>query len=107
MKIIIIPWYQAVEFEPEEGAVRAQILEPIKVVAHRKPEKIYKIGDGSYTFDMGQNYAGWSRLKVKGPGGTKIRMVHAELLHDDHTVNQISLRGMRATDTYILKGEGG
>ncbi len=106
MKIIIIPWYQAVEFEPEEGAVRAQILEPIKVVAHRKPEKIYKIGDGSYTFDMGQNYAGWSRLKVKGPGGTKIRMVHAELLHDDHTVNQISLRGMRATDTYILKGEG-
>ncbi|MCI8466048.1 MAG: family 78 glycoside hydrolase catalytic domain [Lachnospiraceae bacterium] len=100
------PWYQAVEFEPEEGTIRAQILEPIKVVAERKPEKIYKIGDGSYTFDMGQNYAGWSRLKVRGERGTKIRMVHSELIHDDHTVNQISLRGMRATDTYILKGEG-
>lgn len=101
-----VPWYQAVEFEPEPGEVKAQYLEPIKVVAYREPEKIYQLPDGSYTFDMGQNFSGWSRLKIKGPKGLSIKMLHAELMHDDHTVNQLSLRGVRATDTYILKGEG-
>lgn len=101
-----VPWYQAVEFEPEAGKVRAQYLEPIKVVAYRKPEKIYKIEDGSYTFDMGQNFAGWSRLQIEGTRGQEIKLVYAELIYDDYRVNQLSIRGMRATDTYILKGEG-
>ncbi|WP_283682817.1 alpha-L-rhamnosidase [Parablautia sp. Marseille-Q6255] len=99
-------WFDAVEFEPEEGEVRAQCLEPIRVVKTMKPAKIYEIADGSYTFDMGQNFAGWARLRVCGERGTKIRLVYSELEYADHTVNQISLRHVRATDTYVLRGEG-
>ena len=98
-------WFEAVEFEPEEGEVRAQYLEPIRVVRLIKPTKIHRIADGSYTFDMGQNFAGWARLKITGKAGTKITLVYSELEFEDHIVNQISLRNMRCTDTYILKGE--
>lgn len=99
-------WFDAVEFEPETGKIRAQVMEPIRVVATLEPVAVYEIGDGSYTFDMGQNFAGWARLKVRGSAGTEVRLVYSELIFEDHTVNQVSLRHMRCTDTYILKGEG-
>lgn len=106
MKESGVEWFDAVEFEPEEGEVRAQYLEPIRVVKTMKPVKIYEIADGSYTFDMGQNFAGWARLRVSGERGTEIKLVYSELEYEDHTVNQISLRHVRATDTYVLRGEG-
>lgn len=101
-----VEWNDAVEFEPDEGEIRAQFLEPIRVVKTVKPVKTYKNKDGSYTFDMGQNFAGWAKLRISGERGTKITLVYSELEFEDHTVNQISLRNMRATDTYILCGEG-
>lgn len=98
-------WFDAVEFEPEEGVVKAQYLEPIRVVKQLKPIAIHEIGDGSYTFDMGQNFAGWAKLRVSGERGTEIKLVYSELEYEDRTVNQITLRHMRATDTYILRGD--
>ena len=61
---------------------------------------------GVFVFDMGQNFAGITRLKVKGPRGTKVRLRFAEMLNPDKTIYTTNLRGARATDTYILKGEG-
>lgn len=101
-----IKWSEAVEFEPPEGNVRSQILEPIKVVEHKEPVHVYKLKDGSYTFDMGQNFAGWAKLKIQGERGTEIKLSYAELINEDYTLNTITLRGVKATDTYILKGEG-
>lgn len=101
-----VEWFDAVEFEPTGAVIRAQYLEPIRVVRELKPVQIYEIGDGSYTFDMGQNFAGWARLRVSGERGTTVRLVYSELEYADHTVNQITLRHMRATDTYVLRGEG-
>lgn len=99
-------WMQAVEFEPDSGALKAQVLEPIRVVRELKPVEVHAMEDGSYVLDMGQNFAGWTRLKVSGDHGHKIKLVHSELIHDDWTLNQITLREMRATDEYTLKGEG-
>lgn len=98
-------WFDAVEFEPTGGIVKAQYLEPIRVVKELTPVEIYELEDGSYTFDMGQNFAGWARLRISGERGTKIRLVYSELKHPDHSVNQITLRHMRATDTYVLRGD--
>jgi alpha-L-rhamnosidase len=55
---------------------------------------------------MGQNFAGWARLKIEGPAGTHIWLKYAELINPDKTVNQISLRNIRATDEFILSGSG-
>ena len=61
---------------------------------------------GVYVFDMGQNFSGWARLRVAGPRGTAVRLRFAELLYDNGMINQENLRGARAEDVYILKGEG-
>lgn len=99
-------WYPAVNHESPGGKIKSQYLEPIRIVKELKPQHIYRNADGSCTVDFGQNFAGWMRLKVQGPAGTKIELQYAELEYEDHTVNTISLRGAKARDTYYLKGEG-
>jgi alpha-L-rhamnosidase len=59
---------------------------------------------GSYVFDLGQNFSGWIRLKVKGHAGDKVVMHFAEMLNADGTAYTANLRSARAVDTYILKG---
>lgn len=99
-------WKKAVEHEPMEGIVRAQHMEPIRVTEELRPRKIYEAGDGSYTFDFGQNFAGWVKLKIKGKKGQQIILKYAELIHKDGSINSISLRRAKATDIYTLSGEG-
>jgi alpha-L-rhamnosidase len=55
---------------------------------------------------MGQNMVGWARLSVRGERGTKVTLRFAELLKEDGTLYTENLRTAKATDTYILKGEG-
>lgn len=61
---------------------------------------------GVYVFDLGKNIAGIAELKVEGPKGTSIELKYGEMLNADGTVLTENLRLARATDTYILNGEG-
>jgi alpha-L-rhamnosidase len=61
---------------------------------------------GTYVFDLGKNIAGIAELKVQGPKGTTIELKYGEILNADGTVLTENLRRARATDTYILNGEG-
>lgn len=88
------------------GQLTAQMLEPIKVMGDIKPVSVKKVRENIYVYDMGQNFAGWARLKVTGPEGSKVTMRFAETLYDDGAVNQENLRTARARDIYILKGAG-
>ena len=71
-----------------------------------KPIKISEPQKGAYVFDMGQNFAGWVRLKVTGEAGTKVVLRFAEMLNPDGTIYTTNLREARCTDTYILAGRG-
>jgi len=71
-----------------------------------KPAKLTEPKKGAYVIDMGQNFAGWVRLKVKGRAGTKVVLRFAEVLNPDGTIYTKNLREARCTDTYILKGKG-
>jgi hypothetical protein len=55
---------------------------------------------------MGQNFAGWVRLKIKGKAGTKIVLRFAEMLNPDGSIYTKNLREARCTDKYILAGKG-
>ncbi len=44
-------------------------------------------------------------MSAQGERGREIEIAYAELEHEDHSLNPISLRGVRATDRYILKGK--
>jgi alpha-L-rhamnosidase len=49
---------------------------------------------------------GWVRLKVEGEPGTKVTLRHAEALNPDGTIYTTNLRSARATDHYVLGGDG-
>ena len=92
-----------VEFVPP---LQAAVSPPVRVYAEVKPISISEPVDGKYIIDMGQNFAGFVRLKVKGEKGQKITLRHAEWLNPDGTIYTVNLRSAVATDTYICKGEG-
>ena len=79
---------------------------PVQKVLQIDAKKIAEPSEGSYVFDMGQNFAGWVRLKANGQAGTKIVLRFAEMLNPDGTIYTKNLRAARCTDTYILKGSG-
>lgn len=94
-----------------KGTLSAQMMPPIQVTGTLRPVKIAEPKPGVYVFDLGQNIAGWARLKVSGSAGMKVVMQYAERLADDGTIDQkdIAVHTKSTpfqTDTYILKGEG-
>jgi len=88
------------------GIVQSYPGETVQKIMEIKPKKLTEPEEGVYVFDMGQNFAGWVRLKVNGKAGTKVVLRFAEMLNPDGTIYTENLRAARCTDTYILKGKG-
>ncbi len=70
------------------------------------PVSVNEIKPGVFIFDLGQNIAGWVRLRVNAPAGTRISIRHGERLNPDGTLYTENLRRAKATDVYICKGGG-
>ncbi len=84
--------------DPPKGVLSAQMMPPIRVVASLPALKMTSPKPGVWVYDLGQNFSGWTRLEVRGPAGTAVKLRHAELLYDDGTLNVENLRTARATD---------
>lgn len=80
--------------------------QPVRPYQELRAKTITEPKPDAYVLDLGQNMAGFARLKVKGTKGQKITLRFAERLSPDGTVYVVNLRGARATDTYTCKGEG-
>ncbi len=91
---------------PPTGVLSSEMMQPIRAVGDIMPVKWTSPKPGMWVFDFGQNFSGWTRLKVHGPEGTAVKMRHAEILYEDGTINTDNLRTARASDVYILKGDG-
>jgi alpha-L-rhamnosidase len=78
---------------------------PVRATQELKPVAVTEPKPGTYIFDMGQNFAGVVRLKVKGAAGTRVRLRFGEMLHKDGSLMTENLRRARATDTYVLRGD--
>jgi alpha-L-rhamnosidase len=65
---------------------------------------------GETVADMGQNFAGWTRLRVQGPAGTTITLRHGEMLdkNGNFTMEHLNLGGVKLLqqDQYTLRGDG-
>jgi alpha-L-rhamnosidase len=117
-------WTSAVKTESPGGKLVIENQPPVRVTRIIKPVKITEPRKGVYIFDMGQNFAGCARLKVRGPEGTKVQLRYGELLHEDGTLNDRTTiachimegwyytqreghpKNANQIDTYILKGSG-
>lgn len=79
---------------------------PIRKVMELPAKVVREVKPGVFIFDLGQNMVGVVRLKVRNAQpSTKIVLRYGEVLEPDGTLHTANLRGARATDTYICKGE--
>jgi alpha-L-rhamnosidase len=78
---------------------------PVRPVQEIKPLAVTSPTNGVYIFNLGQNFAGVVRLRVKGQAGTTVRLRYGEQLHQNGSLMTENLRRARATDVYILRGD--
>jgi len=99
-------WSKVVVVEPPGVPLVAQRSEPVRVVETVNPVSVNEVKPGVFVYDLGQNISGWVRLRVRGPAGTKVTLRHGERLNPDGTLYTENLRRAKATDVYVLRGEG-
>jgi alpha-L-rhamnosidase len=97
-------WKQAELVAAPSGKLKAQMNPPMKIMAAIKPLSIKSTAQGKYILDMGQNFSGWTKIKVKGKPGDKVTLRFAESLQPDGGLYTANLRDAKATDIYTLKG---
>ncbi|HUC40480.1 MAG TPA: family 78 glycoside hydrolase catalytic domain [Gemmatimonadales bacterium] len=79
---------------------------PVRRVGEIRPVDIRRAPSGETVFDLGQNFSGWARLKVRGSAGTVITLRFAEVLDRAGNLYTANLRRANQTDRYTLKGGG-
>jgi alpha-L-rhamnosidase len=116
-------WRNARIADGPSGKLVAQRLPPIRVTKILKPVRILTPAPDTFVVDMGQNFAGVARLKVKGVKGQKITLRYGENIFKDGRLNfstsvmtQIRKGGIPAgpgapetawqEDSYTLNGNG-
>lgn len=76
--------WQVVQYRNAPSAhIVSQQMVPIRLVKSYKPKSVTKIDQRTYVFDMSQNMAGITKVKVKGAAGTMLRIKHGERLSAD------------------------
>lgn len=107
------------------GELTSQMQPPIRITEVINPVRMTEARPGEFVMDMGQNFAGVVRLRVKGPKGTTIKIRYGEDVYSDGSLNVMtSVAGQRKKvwnadwsipgepqtawqeDHYTLKGEG-
>lgn len=79
---------------------------PVKAIEEIKPIEIITTPKGEFVLDLGQNIVGWVRMKVEGKAGDQVKLQFAEVLDKEGNFYTKNLRAAKATDIYILKGDG-
>ena len=105
-------WPPAIEGSPQAGKLVWQRSQPIRIEQELKPVAVTEPRHGIYVFDLGQNMAGWCRLRLKEPPGTQLTLQLNEVLNPDGTVYMNNLhaghmsKGDRQIIRYTCRGGG-
>ncbi|MGJ7032666.1 family 78 glycoside hydrolase catalytic domain [Niabella hirudinis] len=111
---------QAIEIAGPPGAMVAQAQPPIQVYRSLKPRSVREVRPGVFLADLGQNFAGKLKIRVRGKEGDTVSIRYGEALYPDGSLNVMTsvagqikgagCAGPGAPDTayqkdvYILKG---
>lgn len=99
-------WLKAQYVQEPGGMYEAQMTPNMKIMATVKPVSIKQLKPGVFIMDMGQNMAGWIKMKVKGKKGQQVSLRFAETLQKNGELFVENMRDAKVNDLYILKGEG-
>jgi alpha-L-rhamnosidase len=99
-------WSRVSLVDAPPGKLIAAESPPVRRVREIRPVDIRRAPSGETVFDLGQNFSGWARLKVRGSAATVITLRFAEVLDRDGNLYTANLRRASQTDRYTLKGGG-
>ena len=93
------------------GKLRAQPLTASEVVETRAARRVLRPRAGVAVYDYGQNFSGWSRLRVQGERGARVVLKHGARVYPDGSLDARSnlydlhcTHVARQRDSYSLKG---
>jgi alpha-L-rhamnosidase len=95
-------WKNATIESGPDGQLSAQMVQPIRITKIVKPVTVTEVKPDTFIVDMGQNFAGVARVKMKGPAGTRIHLRYGEDIYKDGSLNF-----MTAVCTQLKWGNGG
>ena len=97
-------WMAAERVAIPLGTLRGAMSPNMKILKTIKPVSVKKHGDG-YIVDMGQNMAGWLKMRVKGvAAGDTVSIIFSENIHPDGSLNRANFRHAFSTDKYVADG---
>jgi alpha-L-rhamnosidase len=99
-------WSPVALLHPNEPEVVWQSFQPIRAEQAVTAKSKTNPRPGVFIYDFGQNLAGVPRIRVQGKRGTDVRLRFGELLNPDGTLYTENLRNAKATDHFILAGDG-
>jgi alpha-L-rhamnosidase len=99
-------WHLAEEIQPKEPQIIWQYFPPIRAEKTLEAKKVTNPSSGVYIFDFEQNLSGVARIRAHGPAGTDVKLRFAEVLNPDGSLYTDNLRTAKATDHFILAGQG-
>lgn len=85
--------------------LQSQMADPVKIMEKFSVAKKSSLRPGVWIYDLAQNFSGIPSVTVKGNRGDTVRIIPAELINEDGSVNQKGSGGP-SYFAYILKGEG-
>lgn len=94
----------AVRCDPPKGMLTERYSLPVRVQEHIKPISLRHTPAGEWVYDMGQEFAGIFRMKVKVPIGESVHIQTSELLQEGNFYNE-NLRTAKSEYWYISGGE--
>lgn len=92
--------------------LRAQPDEPVRVFKTITPVSVNQVGEDTFIYDMGQNFAGVVSLTASGQKGQTVRLRYGEMLYDENdgalegSLYTANLRTAHATDYYTFGEDG-
>jgi len=102
-------WTNAKELDGPGGKLKGLCFAapPIKTFDILKPVSVNQLRPGVEVYDLGQNTSLMPRFKAKGPSGSIVRIIPAELINDDGSVDRRSCAGgYPGYWQYTLSGTG-
>lgn len=99
-------WAPVAESSGPGGVLRGHdyAAAPLRVFETLRPVKITPLRPGTEVYDLGQNAPLMLRMRIKGGAGSTVRVIPAELIKEDGSVDRGSVGGGEAWWQYTKSG---
>ncbi len=88
-----------------KAKLEANEMPPIQVCRTVTPVRCTRKGS-AWLYDMGENFAGVTKITLSAPKGTKITLQHSEMVYEDGSQRLTTNKEAQARDVYICAGDG-